>query len=271
MHTVLDLFAGIGGFSLGLERVGDGYFKTGAFCEIDEAARKVLTKHWPDVKIYNDIKELTNEQLQADGIRPSVITGGFPCQDIAGQGGGAGIVHGHRSSLWKEMFRLCRNVQPEWVIVENVPLLRSKGLQVVIENFCEIGYVGEFHCLPASACCGAPHQRDRLWIIANPGRKPEGAAKSGPSYKPLDGDSEGERPEAGDGSRNLCANVARLDGHLREAIGRAPPWPVEPRVGRTVSDGLPGRMDRIRQLGNAVVPQIPQLIGEAIMEYEKNE
>lgn len=250
MHTVLDLFSGIGGFSLGLERVGGGgYFETAAFCEDNEPCQRVLNKHWPEVKIYGDIKELTYEQLCADGVRPSVITGGFPCQDISTAGRGAGIVHGNRSSLWKEMLRLCRDVHPTWLIAENVSALRSKGLSLVIKDLCEIGYVGEFHCIPASTGCGAPHQRDRIWIVAHPaGQRPQG---------------QGEPVQSCHSAQIITRQtVESFNGRVSDF------WKIEPPVGR-VAPRLPGDVDRLKQLGNAVVPQIPQMIGEAIMEYEQ--
>ena len=164
MHKVLDLFSGIGGFSKGLEDTGG--FETVAFCEFDEHARKVLSKHWKGVKQYTDIRELTYEQLQADGIKPTVLTGGFPCQDISVAGKQAGII-GERSSLWSEYFRLIKDVQPTWAIIENVSALRSKGLALVLQNLSEIGYNAEWHCIPCSAI-GGLHRRDRIWIIAYP-------------------------------------------------------------------------------------------------------
>ncbi|MCP4974599.1 MAG: DNA cytosine methyltransferase, partial [Maribacter sp.] len=96
---VLDLFSGIGGFSLGLERAG---MKTVAFCEIEEYPRKVLNKHWPDVPIYKDVRSLNYERLKSDGIFPDVICGGFPCQDISVAGNQAGISKETRSGLWSE-------------------------------------------------------------------------------------------------------------------------------------------------------------------------
>jgi DNA (cytosine-5)-methyltransferase 1 len=164
MYKVLDLFSGIGGFSYGLELTGG--FRTVGFCEIDEEARKVLKNHWPNVKQYTDIKELTYEKLQADGIEPNVITGGFPCQDISLAGKGKGII-GERSSLWSEYARLIDDVRPKWAIIENVSSLRSRGLTLVLQDLSEIGYDAEWHCIPASAV-GAPHRRDRVWIIAYP-------------------------------------------------------------------------------------------------------
>ena len=163
-HKVLDLFSGIGGFSLGMEKTGG--FETVAFCEIEPFCHKVLKKHWQDVPIYNDIKELTYEQLQADGIEPDVLTGGFPCQDISIAGRQEGII-GERSYLWSEYARLIEDVQPKWAIIENVSTLRSKGLTLVLQNLSEIGYNAEWHCIPCSAI-GGLHRRDRIWIIARP-------------------------------------------------------------------------------------------------------
>ena len=163
-HKVLDLFSGIGGFSLGLQNTGG--FETVAFCEIEPYCHRVLNKHWKDVPIYNDIKELTYDTLQADGIEPDVITGGFPCQDISVAGKQKGII-GERSSLWSEYARLIEDVRPTWAIIENVPTLRSKGLTLVLQNLSEIGYHAEWHCIPCSSI-GGLHRRDRIWIIAYP-------------------------------------------------------------------------------------------------------
>src|SRR5574343_1702489 len=117
---VLDIFAGIGGFSLGLERTGG--FETVAFCEIDPFCRRVLAKHWPDVPCYEDVRSLTAERLAADGIAVDVICGGFPCQDISVAGKGAGI-EGSRSGLWSEYARIIGEVRPRYAWVENSPLL----------------------------------------------------------------------------------------------------------------------------------------------------
>lgn len=160
--NVLDLFSGIGGFSLGLERCG---MKTVAFCEIDKKARRVLKKHWPDVPIYKDVKELTYEQLKKDGIpQIDIIAGGFPCQDISLAGKGAGIT-GTRSGLWIEFARLIGEIQPRYAIVENVSALLGRGLSRILGDLTSLGYDAEWHCIPASVV-GAPHQRDRIWIIA---------------------------------------------------------------------------------------------------------
>lgn len=170
---VLDLFSGIGGFSLGLERAG---MKTVAFCEIEEYPCKVLTKHWPDIPIYNDVRELTYDRLRADGITGiDVITGGFPCQDISLAGKQAGI-DGERSGLWSECARLLREIRPRYAIFENVTALisgeRGKWFERVLWDISQVGYDAEWHCIPASAV-GAPHRRDRVWIICYPNENSE--------------------------------------------------------------------------------------------------
>ena len=167
---VLDLFSGIGGFSLGLERAG---MTTVAFCEIDPYCRAVLRKHWPDVPCYDDIRTLNRERLAADGIAVDVICGGFPCQDISCAGAGAGI-DGERSGLWREYSRLIGELRPRYAIVENVAALLGRGLDVVLGDLAALGLDAEWHCIPASAV-GAPHRRDRIWIVAYPrGEQHEG-------------------------------------------------------------------------------------------------
>lgn len=243
---VLDLFAGIGGFSLGLERTGG--FETVAFCEIDKKAQAVLRKHWPDVPIFEDVKELNGEQLRATGIRPDVITGGFPCQDISLAGRGAGLT-GERSGLWWQFHRLIEEIKPSWVIIENVSALRSRGLDEVLWSLSEIGYDAEWHCIPASAV-GAPHQRDRIWIVAYPQRE----GLEGHPWDVREGQGRQENPA---GSITPQSLLRRTDASSW--------WRVEPELGRVV-DGVPNRVDRHTQLGNAVVPQIPEVIGRAILD-----
>jgi DNA (cytosine-5)-methyltransferase 1 len=167
---VLDLFSGIGGFSLGLERTGG--FETVAFCEIEDYPRRVLAKHWPGVPCYHDVRELTADTLRRDGITVDVICGGFPCQDLSGAGKQAGM-EGTRSGLWSEIARLAGELRPRFLIVENVAALLSGPTEqpggwfgLVLGDLAALGYDAEWHCIPASAI-GAPHRRDRIWIIAN--------------------------------------------------------------------------------------------------------
>ena len=260
---VLDLFSGIGGFSLGLERTGG--FETVAFCEIDKYCQKVLRKHWNNVPIFNDISEITNDKLNKQFIKPTVVTGGFPCQDISLSGGRKGII-GKRSGLWNEMFRVIKDVQPQWAIIENVSPLRSKGLTLVLQNLSEVGYHAEWHCVPASAI-GAPHQRDRIWIVAYP----DSGFISCPRRSSLI-----QRYVLAKTERNEKADGFVFDdfGKLSEGTinnFKAEHWLHQSPRCRMV-DGLPKRLDknRLKQLGNSLVPQIPQLIGYAILEYEKD-
>jgi len=162
---LLDLFSGIGGFSYGLEKLG---FKTVAFCEMDKYCKLVLQKHWKGVKIYNDVKEITKERLEADGIEsPDIITGGFPCQPFSVAGKQKGTSDDRH--LWPEMFRIIKAFKPRFVIGENVPGIINIQDGVVFETVCtdleSEGYEVQTFNIPASAV-GAPHQRKRIWIIA---------------------------------------------------------------------------------------------------------
>ncbi len=239
---VLDLFSGIGGFSLGLERTGG--FETVAFCEIEPFPRKVLAKHWPEVLIYDDVRSLVG----ADCGRIDVITAGFPCQDISLSGRGEGIA-GARSGLWSEVARLVGELRPQFVILENSPALLVRGFGTVIGDLAALGYDAQWHCIPA-AYAGAAHLRDRIWIVAYPMQIGELAAPIGNlDWQIL---YQAKWPEIADAT----------GGHVA--------WAPEPDVDR-VANGLPNIVDRRSSLGNAVVPQIPELIGNAILESMKEE
>jgi DNA (cytosine-5)-methyltransferase 1 len=265
MLRILDLFSGIGGFSLGMERTGG--FKTIAFCESDPYATRVLAKHWPDVPVYPDIRQFTARDLERDGIgHPDVITGGFPCQDISAAGRGAGL-SGSRSGLWYEMFRIIEEVHPEWVVVENAPVLRSRGLDVLLGQFASIGYDAEWHCIPAAAV-GAWHKRDRIWIVGHPqsdGRRERRARRSDSTTAR---EQIAERPLSPADPYGPRLEI-KFDGHAgqQQAIVGTHGWSVEPDVVRVVH-GLPQRVDRIACLGNSIVPQIATLIGHAILAAE---
>jgi DNA (cytosine-5)-methyltransferase 1 len=274
--NVLDLFSGIGGFSLGLERAG---MRTVAFCEIDPYARKVLRKHWPYVPQFEDVRDLTANALSLYGIGPiDVICGGFPCQDISNAGKKAGLA-GERSGLWSEIARLVGELRPRYVIVENVAALLSRGLGDVLGDLAEIGYDAEWHCIPASAV-GAPHRRDRIWIVAYPSgagleglrsaiRVPEEVAGAGGAGETMaHAESRAGRVQKPQGLRQDGQVRIPIPVQLRDGGWLGQPgtdwWEIEPDVDR-VADGVPDRVDRLRCLGNAVVPQIPELIGRAIM------
>jgi DNA (cytosine-5)-methyltransferase 1 len=228
---VLDLFSGVGGFSIGLEKAG---METVAFCEIDKKAQLVLKKHWPSVPIFEDIKTLKGEDVGA----VDVICGGFPCQDLSTAGTGKGL-KGERSGLWFEFQRLINEIRPKYAIIENVSVLRSRGLETVLRSLSEVGYDAQWHCISASSI-GAPHQRDRVWIIAYPNV----------SF------SKG---------RSLSSRV-----HEEHSYIVSKDWWKSSSCIHRVDDGVPKRVDRLKQLGNAVVPFIPELLGRAIMQTEND-
>lgn len=250
-YTVLDLFAGIGGFSLGLERTGA--FKTELFCEIDPFCQKVLRKHWPDVPIHEDITTLHGETGQFD-----VLTGGFPCQDLSYAGKGAGI-EGERSGLWSEFARLIREIRPKFIIVENVPALLNRGMGVVLGDLAKGGYDAEWQCLPAAAF-GAPHIRDRVWVLAYPRRQLRTVQGDG-----VDGfcgvfpERNGRAKEIGGQNRELVEMVPGV--HTRVAANW---WRAQSRVARS-TDGVPDRLERLTAIGNAIVPQISEWLGQQIL------
>ena len=293
---VLDLFSGVGGFSLGLERCG---MHTVAFCEVDKKCRQVLKKHWPDVPIYDDVRKLTYEQLKQDGISEiDLIAGGFPCQDISLAGQGAGIT-GTRSGLWTEFARLIGEIRPRYAIVENVSALLGRGLDRVLGDLASLGYDAQWHCIPACAV-GAPHQRDRVWIVANAryrarGNKREikvvvdGLCRYGRTETMADtNQKESSRLSVRKSPENSrsgicgedvsCPDSERCEKQQRPVTKDQRPgrpqlecsnwWEIEPGVGRVV-DGFPGRVDRLKGLGNAVVPQVVEFIGMAIMELNQ--
>ena len=282
--NVLDLFSGIGGFSVGLEATG---MKTVAFCEPDKYCQKVLKKNWPEVPIYDDVRELTADRLIRDGIKPDIIAGGFPCQDLSVAGQQAGI-NGARSGLWSECARLLGEVRPRYAVFENVTnLLTGDGgdwFKRVLWDISEVGYDAEWHCIPASAI-GAPHRRDRVFIVAYPNGDDR---RGGHSAKPPRGDSwmepgsggEGqsieqaskdvayansERGCGGDARRKDAKDAGKSPIITRKHARRMGAWNAEPNVGR-VANGVPARAHRLKGLGNAIVPQIAQIIGEAMWD-----
>ena len=279
-HKVLDLFSGIGGFSLGLERTGG--FETVAFCEIDKFCQKILKKHWADVPIYNDIKELTNDRLEADGIVPTVITAGFPCTDLSQANPHGKELDGEKSGLFFEIGRLVRQIRPAYFIVENVTtLLANKNFGRILGEFSKIGnYVVEWHCVSASQI-GAPHKRNRVWII---GRNTNSNSKP---TMPINDETFGLQKYGG----NECGT------HISDTIGKGLQrhrkglekpsqvrtqettrllcgvfgsdfWKSESCL-RTVVDGVPERVAKLKAIGNSLVPQIPEMIGNAILEHER--
>ena len=252
MKRVLDLFSGIGGFSLGLERTGG--FETVAFCEIEKFPRQVLAKHWPKVPCYHDVTKLTGDILKRDGISVDVITGGFPCQDLSYAGKQAGMGKGTRSGLWYEIVRLIGELRPEYVIVENVAALlsgpserRGGWFGGVLGDLAECGYDAEWENIPASAM-GAPHRRERVWIVAYA------------TEKRLAGKIHSEKHKK---DFPHCSGASLLQTSTYW-LGSAP----DSYALRDL-DGFSRFMDRLNGCGNAVIPQIPELIGNAILDAER--
>ena len=260
--TFGSLFAGIGGFDLGFERAG---MACKWQVEIDDFASKVLAKHWPDVHRERDILQCGGHNLES----VDVICGGFPCQDISYAGRGAGL-DGERSGLFFEAVRVVRELQPQCVVLENVAALLNRGLDRVLGTLAEIGYNAEWHCIPAAAV-GAPHIRDRVFVIgicsdairkrtrnrpqANCGqtwkcaRTPKSTTIRQTHGPPRSGRFKPVREDVADARR----------GAITDATNGGRWWQTEPDVGR-VAHGVPARVDRLRGLGNAVVPQVAEFV-----------
>lgn len=263
------LFAGIGGFDLGLERAG---MECAWQVEIDEYCRRVLAKHWPDVPRWDDVRTFP-PKCRDWGV--DLICGGFPCQDISAAGHGTGL-DGERSGLWAEYRRCLRELRPRYVVVENSPALTFRGLDRVLGDLASLGFDAEWNCIPAETF-GAPHERDRIWIIAH-----ASGERCGQGWK---GRFVDRLPWLPDQARWNPADAERLQGGQRHDTemfrGRAAEaeqvgvgsggtwwgnqWPNEPAL-LGVDDGIPARMDRVRVLGNTVVPQLTEWIGRKILE-----
>ena len=324
----LDLFSGLGGFSLGLEATGG--FETVAFCDIEKFPRKVLKQHWPDVKQYKDIKELTYERLQKDGIGEiDIITGGYPCQPFSVAGRQRG--EKDKRHLWPEMFRLIHECRPTWVIGENVSGHIKLGLDTVLEDLESEGYAARAFSISASSV-GATHKRERVWIVGNSQHNGSSTTEKSRSIEETSNDNK-ERPNqtsestgtsrsnsnenventrqpgwgeqstwntesfgrgssettewstdtdtssgSSEGAETMSdSNSKRLEGRRSEQQLRKDEterkiswdgwWEFEPDVGR-VANGVPKRVDRLKGLGNSLVPAIPFIIGQSILREE---
>lgn len=250
MLTFGSCFAGIGGLDIGLERVG---MECKWQIEWEDYCQKVLATHWPDVKRYSDIREVDANELE----RVDVIAGGFPCQDISVAGKGEGIQEGNRSGLWTEMSRLILVLRPRYVIVENVAMLLSRGIGRVLGDLATLGYDAEWEMLPAAAF-GLPHERQRVFILAYPSDLGWDFLQNPTSTLSYRNRVQNQEQSGYRWKREAC-------GHSVERVG----WSVEPDIPGS-DDGVPFRMERLKALGNAVVPQVAEFLGECIIEYEKS-
>jgi DNA (cytosine-5)-methyltransferase 1 len=286
----ISFFAGIGGIDLGLERAGH---ECVGQCEIDPYAIKVLEKHWPDVPRFGDITKVKPDELP----KADLWAGGFPCQDISTAGKQAGI-HGRRSGLFFDWMRLAATIRPRFMLLENVGALINGGLSEVLGALAESGYDAEWDCIPACAV-GAPHRRDRAFIVGharsgglprNNGGRAISIAQNG-RENVANTKEQSERPRlcqgepgrkrrrrSGDGCSETDASDAYSYGFNKgreclAATGRNGPvrndwWAVEPDMGR-VAYGVPSRVDRLKCLGNAVVPEVAEYIGWLLAELEQ--
>lgn len=293
-----DLFAGIGGFSLAFQRLG---YEIAWQVEIDKYCNRVLERHWPDVKRYGDIKEIHAADLEPVDL----ICGGPPCQPASQAGKQLGVED--ERWLWPEFYRILRSARPRWVLVENVPQLRAvnagRAFGEVVRDLASLGYDTEWDCISA-AHVGAPHIRDRVWIV---GRDPNADCVQQAAQRELelgqdanttaggaDSDSHGRRREerrpahhenryhaSRDNSGGLDPDVphANSAGRVEQwrsqsVFAQQPPiecsgwWETEPAVDRVVTK-LPHRVDRLRGLGNAVVPAVVEFIGRRIMAIDE--
>lgn len=235
----VSLFTGIGGLDLGLDRAG---FRCAAQVEIDPWCRGILRRHWPRVPKFSDVRTFGRNSVNG---HVDAICGGFPCQDISNAGRKAGI-EGERSGLWKEMLRIAREFKPSLVLVENVSALRARGLEVVLADLAESGFDAEWDCLPAAAF-GAPHVRDRIFIVAY-------AQRLGWACPAIFAGVPRPKP------RSWPSNKVRGLIEARGRLYRA--YPSALRLG----DGLSAGMDRIKGCGNAVIPQAGEWIGRRLIQ-----
>jgi DNA (cytosine-5)-methyltransferase 1 len=294
MITIGSLFSGIGGFEAGLERAIQNS-KTIWQVEQNKYCQGILKKHWPEAIMYNDIREINHENIHPVDI----ICGGFPCQDISAAGKGAGIEHGTRSSLWGEMYRLINELRPRVAVMENVPALlwKGRGMHVVMSNLAQIGYNAEWTVISARQF-GAPHLRKRVFIVAYPNSQRRDSRKHHERQYKNNLDQERNSQK---NIKQRCKRISRTSAicetttdpnsqHIKKQSMYTEPmeskrlfecgrgengrihernyWKTTPTKSPIcrVDDGIPRRVDRIKALGNAIVPQCSEYIGRCIWE-----
>jgi len=309
MMRHVDLCSGIGGFSLGFEWAG--LSRPVMFCDVEPWCRKVLAKHWPDVPIAEDVKELANDP---EGTIPEcdILTAGYPCQPFSHAGKRRGEADDRH--IWPYIREIVARKRPAWCVFENVYGHVSMGLDTVLADLEADGYTTRPFIVPACSV-DAAHRRDRVWIvgysedIGRDGRAAQ-AGREGQAHQPdqsrpkvwgelggpsadvahtasegLEGakrsEHEGQRARLAESGEHVAhtdsvrpqgvgaePNDARQAGlRCREARGEKGFWAAEPDVCR-VAHGIPRRVDRLKGLGNAIVPQVAMQIGVAIRQCE---
>jgi len=240
--NVLDLFSGIGGFSLGLEEAG---MRTIGFCEVDPFCHAVLRRKWPGVHIHNDIRKLNGADYAG---RVDVICGGYPCQPFSVAGSRRGAAD--ERHLWPEMFRLIRQIRPRYVIAENVAGHIDLGFDEVASSLESEGFTVWPFDICASAV-DADHRRERIWIIAH---------------------ANGERLQGGDGElpqdQRTGTKLPALLSPFSSEAELFSQLPASVICGK--DDGIPHRTHRLRALGNSIVPQIASIIGQAVIRFDNS-
>ena len=278
--TMLDTFAGIGGFSYAASKLV-GNIKTTQFIEIDPFCQKILKKHFPNTPIHDHIRTFTKRPFQYD-----VITGGFPCQDISVAGRREGITEESRSGLFYELMRVIRMVRPKFIVLENVAAILNNGLDIVLGELSEAGYDAEWSIISASSL-GAAHRRARWWGVAytndygsssssineindeadsSPQERPKETCKSEGSSKSSDSRAIQSSTEFTNSySKGMERRKFTIPKELQKTAYTwqsntphlSPKW--RKYVSKSVlcrgDDGLRNRVDRLRSLGNSVVPQ----------------
>ena len=243
------LFSGIGGIDLGLEWAG---FETSWQVEINPFSNKILEKRWPNVQRFLDVNSVGKHNLKP----VSLISGGFPCQDISIAGKRAGLA-GERSGLWYQYARVISELRPSWVLIENVPRLYSTEVDTVLDHMEKEGYA----CWPlvlGAWSIGATHKRNRAWILCHTNGDDGIGNDMGGRWTLL-------QTEVG----ALAQAQQKGQGRLHELVPRDGVSGVDTYAGIVrETHGVPGRVDRLRALGNSVVPQIPKLIGDFVTAYE---
>jgi len=316
----VDLCSGIGGFSLGFEWAE--LSKPVLFCDIEPWSRQILAKHWPDVPIAEDVKELANDP---DGLVPDcdIITAGYPCQPFSQAGQRRGSQDDRH--IWPYIFSIVQDKRPTWCVFKNVYGHVTLGLDEVLSDLERESYATRPFIVPACAT-DAPHRRDRLWIVARnvenstssrrytqslfsserlswkndfntdePSQRRDSGALANAQSMYSDGSGEytqqSQRQEPQSRNSSSATDVPNTDSKLRETqhqrsvLGKQNPegsarghsdeslqgnrqWKPEPSVGR-VANGIPRRVDRLKGLGNAIVPQIAMRIGQTIKAVEE--
>ena len=333
----VDLCSGIGGFSLGFRMAQ--LSNPILFCDIEPWCRKILTQHWPDVPIYEDVKEIANDPERFIPERPDILTAGYPCQPFSVAGRRRGEKD-HRH-IWPEIFSIIQSRRPTWTVFENVRGHITMGLDSVLADLEREGYSTRTFIVPAIGV-DAPHKRDRVWIVSRNSEeigmahtegnvsdgirreadqesdrgnarmesecsrdrqlvsRPTSTMANTESQQGSSSNNRGEPREVSqseqiqsggsggwsdvantDGTRSSSRVPGSISGQERNSGefdhesdqctrgARQGLWPIEPNVAR-VADGIPNRVDRIKGLGNAIVPQIAYRIGLCIKEAETN-